>query len=118
MGRLKTMAGRGEAESNESPWAGSLRHVKDKPRKSHKHEEREDDKGSAPWMGTLRHVVHDNKGTRNYGVNQFQSKRYPDEDAGNPFESNQGSNSRPQFPLTPAAIINGSAMTRDEMARR
>ena len=44
--------------------------------------------------------------------------RYPDEDAGNPFESNQGSNSRPQFPLTPAAIINGSAMTRDEMARR
>ena len=44
--------------------------------------------------------------------------RYPDEDAGNPFEANQGANSRPQFPLTPAAIINGSAMTRDEMARR
>merc|ERR1712158_280684 len=66
----------------------------------------------------LRHVVHDNKVTRNYGVNQFQSKRYPDEDAGNPFEANQGANSRPQFPLTPAAIINGSAMTRDEMARR
>merc|ERR1712210_113647 len=32
--------------------------------------------------------------------------------------SNQGSNSRPQFPLAPATIINGSAMTRDEMARR
>lgn len=41
-------------------------------------------------MGTLRHVVHDNKVTRNYGVNQHQSKRYPDEDAGNPFESMQG----------------------------
>ena len=50
-----------EAESGESPWAGSLRHVNDKPRRSQKHEEREDDKGSAPWMGTLRHVVHDNK---------------------------------------------------------
>merc|ERR1712227_844283 len=91
---------------DENPWAGSLRHVDD-----HRN-------GNAPWMGTLRRVVHDNKVTRNYGVNQFQSKRYPDEDAGNPFEANQGANSRPQFPLTPAAIINGSAMTRDEMARR
>merc|ERR1719450_1723076 len=116
--RVKTMAGRGEAESDESPWAGSLRHVQDKPRKSHKHEEREDDKGAAPWMGTLRHVVHDNKVTRNYGVNQQQSKRYPDEDAGNPFEASQGSNAKPAFPLTPAAIINGSVMSRDEMARR
>merc|ERR1712066_561731 len=117
MGRLKTMAGRGEAESNESPWAGSLRHVKDKPRKSHKHEEREDDKGSAPWMGTLRHVVHDNKVTRNYGVNQQQSKRYPDEDAGNPYESLGGSQSKSAFPLTPAAIINGAMVSRDDMAR-
>merc|ERR1719450_426507 len=116
--RVKTMAGRGEAESDESPWAGSLRHVQDKPRKSHKHEEREDDKGAAPWMGTLRHVVHDNKVTRNYGVNQQQSKRYPDEDAGNPYESLGGCNAKPAFPLTPAAIINGSVMSRDEMARR
>lgn len=69
-------------------------------------------------MGTLRHVVHDNKVTRNYGVNQHQSKRYPDEDAGNPFEATQGSNAKPAFPLTPAAIINGSLMSRDEMARR
>ena len=44
--------------------------------------------------------------------------RYPDEDAGNPFEAQGGSNSRPQLPLGPAAIINGSAMSRDEMARR
>merc|ERR1711972_610037 len=99
------------------PWAGSLRHVKG-PSKNQKHDEREEDKGSAPWMGTLRHVVHDNKVTRNYGVNQHQSKRYPDEDAGNPFEASQGTNAKPAFPLTPAAIINGSVMSRDEMARR
>jgi len=103
---------------DENPWAGSLRHVDDHRKGKAKKDEKEDTYGNAPWMGTLRHVVHDNKVTRNYGVNQFQSKRYPDEDAGNPFESNQGSNSRPQFPLTPAAIINGSAMSRDEMARR
>jgi len=100
----------------ENPWAGSLRHVKG-PSKNKKHEDRDDDKGSAPWMGTLRHVVHDNKVTRNYGVNQHQSKRYPDEDAGNPYESLGGSNSKPAFPLTPAAIINGSVMSRDDMAR-
>merc|ERR1719211_481460 len=103
---------------DENPWAGSLRHVDDHRKGKAKKEDKENTYGNAPWMGTLRHVVHDNKVTRNYGVNQFQSKRYPDEDAGNPFESNQGANSRPQFPLTPAAIINGSAMTRDEMARR
>jgi len=116
--RVKTVTGRGETESDESPWAGSLRHVTDKPRRSQKHDEREEDKGSAPWMGTLRHVVHDNKVTRNYGVNQQQSKRYPDEDAGNPYESLGGCNAKPAFPLTPAAIINGSVMSRDEMARR
>jgi len=116
--RVKSVAGKEESESGESPWAGSLRHVNDKPRRSHKHEEREEDKGSAPWMGTLRHVVHDNKVTRNYGVNQQQSKRYPDEDAGNPYESLGGCNAKPAFPLTPAAIINGSVMSRDEMARR
>merc|ERR1712114_167372 len=70
-----------------------------------------------PWAGSLRHVVHDNKVTRNYGVNQHQSKRYPDEDAGNPYESLGGSNAKPAFPLTPAAIINGSVMSRDDMAR-
>merc|ERR1712037_1089599 len=103
-----------EAE-DENPWAGSLRHVDEQRKGKAKKDEKEDTYGNAPWMGTLRHVVHDNKVTRNYGVNQFQSKRYPDEDAGNPFESNQGSNSRPQFPLTPAAIINGSAMTRERI---
>merc|ERR1719244_572806 len=114
--KTKIQSGRGEEEMEENPWAGSLRHVKG-PSKNKKHEDRDDDKGSAPWMGTLRHVVHDNKVTRNYGVNQHQSKRYPDEDAGNPYESLGGSNSKPAFPLTPAAIINGSVMSRDDMAR-
>merc|ERR1719229_2135844 len=94
-----------------SAWAGGLK-------KTNKNRPVQEVEEENPWAGSLRHVVHHNKVTRNYGVNQFQSKRYPDEDAGNPFESNQGANSRPQFPLTPAAIINGSAMTRDEMARR
>jgi len=100
-----------------NPWAGSLRHVPG-PRKDSRKEERDDMYGGAPWMGTLRHVVHDNKVTKNYGVNQFQSKRYPDEDATNPFEASQGTQARPAFPLTPAAIINGSVTSRDEMARK
>merc|ERR1712098_97183 len=34
------------------------------------------------------------------------------------WAGSQGSNAKPAFPLTPAAIINGSVMSRDEMARR
>merc|ERR1712013_222133 len=116
--KTKIRETRQEMVEEENPWAGSLRHVTDKPRKGGKKEASDDLYGGAPWMGTLRHVVHDNKVTRNYGVNQHQSKRYPDEDAGNPFEAAQGSNAKPAFPLTPAAIINGSVMSRDEMARR
>lgn len=115
--KAKVNQGRQEVIDDENPWAGSLRHVNDKPRKGQK-KESDDLYGGAPWMGTLRHVVHDNKVTRNYGVNKHQSKRYPDEDAGNPFEATQGCNARPAFPLTPAAIVNGNVMTRDEMARR
>merc|ERR1719452_255008 len=115
--KAKVNQGRQEVIDDENPWAGSLRHVNEKARKTQK-KESDDMYGGAPWMGTLRHVVHDNKVTRNYGVNQHQSKRYPDEDAGNPFEASQGSNARPAFPLTPAAIVNGNVMTRDEMARR
>merc|ERR1712241_719395 len=100
--KTKIMAGRGaEEDEDETPWAGSLRHVKDKPRKNQKHDEKEDAHGGAPWMGTLRHVVHDNKVTKQYGVNQHQSKRYPDEDAGNPYESLGGSNAKPAFPPDP-----------------
>merc|ERR1719411_1951373 len=116
--KTKINQSRQEVIDDENPWAGSLRHVTDKPRKGQKKDNSDDLYGGAPWMGTLRHVVHDNKVTRNYGVNQHQSKRYPDEDAGNPYESLGGSNSKPAFPLTPAAIINGSVMSRDEMARR
>merc|ERR1711971_825835 len=107
-----------QEEEEGNPWAGSLRHVDDHRKGKAKKEDKEDTYGNAPWMGTLRHVVHDNKVTRNYGVNQQKSKRYPDEDAGNPYESIGGSNAKPAFPLTPAAIINGSVMSRDEMARR
>merc|ERR1719411_2350414 len=115
--KTKMNQSRQEVIDDENPWAGSLRHVTDKPRKGQKKDNSDDLYGGAPWMGTLRHVVHDNKVTRNYGVNQHQSKRYPDEDAGNPYESLGGSNSKPAFPLTPAAIINGSVMSRDDMAR-
>jgi len=100
-----------------SPWAGSLRHVEERNKKKAKKDD-DDIYGTAPWMGTLRHVVHDNKVTKNFGVNQHQSKRYPDEDATNPFEGQGGSMARPAFPLTPAAIINGCAMSREEMAAR
>jgi len=119
-GSLKK-APRGRAQeqddSLENPWAGSLRHVDAKKNKG-KQNDKEDTYGNAPWMGTLRHVVHDNKVTRNYGVNQHQSKRYPDEDAGNPYEATQGSHAKPAYPVGPAAIINGASMSRDEMARR
>jgi len=101
-----------------SPWAGSLRHVEERNKKKARKDDDDDLYGTAPWMGTLRHVVHDNKVTKNFGVNQHQSKRYPDEDATNPFEGQGGSMARPAFPLTPAAIINGCAMSREEMAAR
>merc|ERR1712168_85202 len=115
--RAKLAAGRRDPNEGGSPWAGSLRHVRERPKRSQKKDD-EDLYGTAPWMGTLRHVVHDNKVTKNFGVNQFQSKRYPDEDMGNPFEAQGGSHAKPAFPLTPAAIINGCALTRHEMAMR
>jgi len=87
-----------------SPWTGSLRHVdQNKMRKKKQKKEDDDDLyGNAPWMGTLRHVKHENK--------VFQSvtpkfKKYPDEDAPNPFESMQGREAKPCYPLTPAAVI-------------
>jgi len=116
--RCKLTASRDDKNEGGSPWAGSLRHVKERPKRAPKRDDDDDMYGTAPWMGTLRHVVHDNKVTRQYGVNQFQSKRYPDEDATNPFEGAAGSHARPVFPLTPAAIINGCAMSRSEMAMK
>jgi len=116
--KSKLQQGRAENGDAGSPWAGSLRHVPENKNKKHNKKDDEDLYGTAPWMGTLRHVVHDNKVTKNYGVNQFQSKRYPDEDATNPFEGQGGIHARPAFPLTPAAVINGHVMSREEMSRR
>lgn len=116
--KSKLQQNRAEAGDGGSPWAGSLRHVPDSKNKKHNKRDEEDIYGTAPWMGTLRHVVHDNKVTKHYGVNQFQSKRYPDEDATNPFEGQGGIHARPAFPLTPAAVINGHVMSREEMSRR
>jgi hypothetical protein len=104
-----------DRQDDNPSWAGSLRHVKERPANKKKNSGN-DDNGSAPWMGTLRHVVHDNKVTKTYGVNQFQSKRYPDEDATNPFEASGGSCAKPAFPLTPAAVMNGAAFSRTELA--
>jgi hypothetical protein len=105
-----------DRQDDNPSWQGSLRHVKPTPKKNRKNDD-DDVYGAAPWMGTLRHVVHDNKVTKYYGVNQFQSKRYIDEDACNPFTALGGSSARPAFPLTPAAVINGSG-SRLEMAAK
>ena len=59
--------------------------------------------GNAPWMGTLRHVKHENKVTASMPKPQF--KRYPDEDAPNPFEGMGGRDAKPVYPLTPAAVV-------------
>ena len=58
--------------------------------------------GNAPWMGTLRHVKNVNPVFQSL---PFKSKKYPDEDAPNPYESMQGRNAKPVYPLTPAAVI-------------
>ena len=95
-------------EPGHMPWAGSLRHVdQNKGKRRHaKHDDgtkdmtrhtvynttpiksqylTDDDMyGNAPWMGTLRHVTHENKVVQSYKSPQF--KKYPDEDAPNPFQ--------------------------------
>jgi len=93
------------------PWAGSLRHVDSKQKKRHAKQHHDDDDdmyGNAPWMGTLRHVSHENKVTKTFAHPQF--KRYPDEDAPNPFSGMQGREAKPAYPLTPAAIINAGGV--------
>merc|ERR1712038_1511761 len=54
-------------------------------------------------MGTLRHVKHENKVAACLPHPKF--KKYPDEDAPNPFEGMQGRDAKPVYPLTPAAVI-------------
>lgn len=109
--------GRPEINDGTPAWSDSLRHVGDVTSKKQQKKKNNDDlHGDAPWMGTLRHVVAD-EATKTFKVNQHQSMRYPDEDAGNPYENMQGCNARPHFPLTPAAVINGTSLSRDSMAR-
>ena len=45
--------------------------------------------GSAPWMGTLRHVTHENMVSKTIKPTP-KFKKYPDEDAPNPFKGMQG----------------------------
>ena len=45
--------------------------------------------GNAPWMGTLRHVSHENMVTKTIKATP-KFKKYPDEDAPNPFAGMQG----------------------------
>merc|ERR1719270_1575223 len=96
---------RGE-EAGHTPWAGSLRHVNQKNRRQKKAEDDDDDDlyGSAPWMGTLRHVTHDNMVSKTIKPTP-KLKKYPDEDAPNPFKGMQGRNAAPKYPLTPAAVF-------------
>merc|ERR1719516_778734 len=49
--KTKINQGRQEVIDDENPWAGSLRHVTDKPRKGQKKDNSDDLYGGAPWMG-------------------------------------------------------------------
>merc|ERR1719242_2041040 len=55
-------------------------------------------------MGTLRHVNHENMVTKTIKPTP-KFKKYPDEDAPNPFKGMQGRSAVPQYPLTPAAVF-------------
>merc|ERR1712110_804197 len=104
MGRREHPGRRGE-ESGAMPWAGSLRHVNQKGRRQQKEDSDDDEMyGKAPWMGTLRHVNHENMVTKTIKPTP-KFKKYPDEDAPNPFKGMQGRNALPQYPLTPAAVF-------------
>merc|ERR1712241_1316475 len=104
MGR-RAPSGRPGDDAGPMPWAGSLRHVNQKGRRQKKEESDDDDLyGSAPWMGTLRHVSHENMVTKTIKPTP-KFKKYPDEDAPNPFRGMQGRNAAPKYPLTPAAVF-------------
>jgi len=92
-------------DAGHTPWAGSLRHVNQKGRRQKKEDSDDDDLyGTAPWMGTLRHVTHENMVARTIKPTP-KFKKYPDEDAPNPFKGMQGRNAAPKYPLTPAAVF-------------
>merc|ERR1712226_556319 len=92
-------------DAGHTPWAGSLRHVNQKGRRQKKEDSDDDDLyGTTPWMGTLRHVTHENMVARTIKPTP-KFKKYPDEDAPNPFKGMQGRNAAPKYPLTPAAVF-------------
>merc|ERR550539_529814 len=97
--------GRKGDDAGSMPYKGSLRHVSQKNRRQKKEDSDEDEMyGSAPWMGTLRHVNHENMVTKTIKPTP-KFKKYPDEDAPNPFKGMQGRNAAPKYPLTPAAVF-------------
>ena len=65
------------------------------------------DEGDAcPWAGSLRHVtgpIGHSLAFKPQPLPQF--KRYPDEDAPNPFQSVRGSNTRAAVPITPSGTV-------------
>eukprot|EP00095_Tigriopus_kingsejongensis_P011846 maker-scaffold493_size155937-snap-gene-0.19 protein:Tk11846 transcript:maker-scaffold493_size155937-snap-gene-0.19-mRNA-1 annotation:"pdz and lim domain protein zasp" len=68
------------------PWAGSLRPVRDKRNRAQRRSRHDDEfDGKAPWAGSLKHVPNPPHSTfHRHQVTQF--KRYPDEDAPNPYQ--------------------------------
>ena len=67
-----------------------------------------DENDSCPWQGSLRHVSGPIGHSLAFTPQPHpQFKRYPDEDAPNPFASMRGSNTRAAIPITPSALING-----------
>jgi len=91
-------------DAGSMPYKGSLRHVSTKNRKKKEESDDDDMYGSAPWMGTLKHVTHENNVTKTFKPTP-KFKKYPDEDAPNPFKGMQGRNAKPQYPLSPAAVF-------------
>jgi hypothetical protein len=81
-----TFSASGSGDPGSTPWSGSLRHVDEKKKKS-KPVVEDDLYGDAPWMGTLRHVKQEAKV---FNAIKPQFKRYPDEDAPNPYSGMQG----------------------------
>ena len=77
----------GSGDPGATPWSGSLRHIDEKKKKSKKPINEDDLYGDAPWMGTLRHIKPEPK---IFNATKPQFKRYPDEDAPNPYSATQG----------------------------
>ena len=74
---------------------------------------------SCPWAGSLRHVsgpIGHSLAFKPQPPPQF--KRYPDEDAPNPFQSVRGSNTRAANPITTAALINGCTVDYNALMKK